>query len=87
MLINGGDCVQKPCLGREGANVALIRKGLTMASTDGPYAPEDARFVTQALAILPQRSGCNALIGSWVVGDAAAGMILRGNSRVLPHLF
>jgi glutathionylspermidine synthase len=95
VLLAGGNCVQKPCLGREGANIALIRSGLTMASTDGPYGTEEARFVTQALARLPQRDGWNALIGSWVVGDAAAGIILResqaailrDNSRVVPHLF
>jgi len=95
VTLPGGDCVQKPCLGREGANVAMLRKGLTMASTPGPYAPEEARFVTQALAKLPQRQGWNALVGSWVVGDAPAGIILRESreailrdtSRVVPHLF
>jgi len=93
--INGGNCVQKPCLGREGANINLLRAGLTMAATDGPYAPEDARFVTQALAKLTQQNGWNVLIGSWVVGGEAAGIILResqavilrDNSRVVPHLF
>ena len=93
--VNGGNCVHKPCLGREGANIALLRQGLTMATTDGPYAPEEARFVTQALARLPQRAGWNAVIGAWVVGDEAAGIILRESqaailrdtSRVVPHLF
>ena len=93
--IAGGDCVQKPCLGREGANIAMLRAGRPVASTEGPYAPEEARFVTQALAKLPQREGWNALIGSWMVGEESAGIILRESraailrdtSRVVPHLF
>ncbi|MDB5415628.1 MAG: glutathionylspermidine synthase family protein [Rubritepida sp.] len=90
-----GEYVQKPCLGREGANIAMLRDGHAFASTGGTYAPEDARFVTQAMARLPRRDGWNALIGSWIVGEASAGIIiresqetiLRDTSRVVPHYF
>jgi glutathionylspermidine synthase len=90
-----GPHVQKPCLGREGANIAMIQGGLTLASTDGPYGGDNVRFVTQAMAVLPQRDGWNALIGSWIVGAEAAGIIiresrqaiLRDTSRVVPHYF
>jgi len=95
VTIAAGDCVQKPCLGREGANITMLRAGRPVETTEGPYAPEDARFITQALARLPQRDGWNALIGSWMVGQEAAGIILRESqaailrdtSRVVPHLF
>ena len=94
-VIAGGDCVQKPCLGREGANIAMLRAGQPIAVTDGPYGDTQARFVTQAMAALTESDGWKALVGSWVVGDAAAGVIiresqaaiLRDTSRVVPHWF
>ncbi len=90
-----GPHVQKPCLGREGANVTIFGDGAVVAQTPGPYAEAGARFVTQAAARLPERDGWKALVGSWVVGDRPAGIILReseaailrDNSRVVPHLF
>ena len=90
-----GGYVQKPCLGREGSNVSVVRPGLATASTDGPYGHHGARFVTQALAKLPSQSGWSAVLGSWMVGDQTAGLIIResqqaivrDNSRVVPHLF
>jgi len=90
-----GAHVQKPCLGREGANIAMLQGGITLAATDGPYGGDAARFVTQAMAVLPERDGWKALIGSWIVGVEAAGIIiresrqaiLRDTSRVVPHYF
>ncbi|WP_424814730.1 glutathionylspermidine synthase family protein [Roseococcus sp. YIM B11640] len=90
-----GACVHKPCLGREGSNIAMLRNGQSIASTGGPYAPEHARFVTQAMARLPQQDGWNAVIGSWIAGDQPAGIIIRESrdaimrdtSRVVPHYF
>jgi glutathionylspermidine synthase len=90
-----GPYVHKPCLGREGSNIAMVQGGLTTASTDGPYGGGDARFVTQAMATLPQRDGWNAVIGSWIVGAESAGIIIRegrqaimrDTSRVVPHYF
>ncbi|TCH96669.1 glutathionylspermidine synthase family protein [Roseococcus sp. SYP-B2431] len=91
----GGPYVRKPCLGREGSNIAMVQDGLTTASTDGPYGGDTARFVTQAMARLPQRDGWNAVIGSWIVGAESAGIIIRegrqaimrDTSRVVPHYF
>nr|WP_314074131.1 glutathionylspermidine synthase family protein [uncultured Roseococcus sp.] len=90
-----GAHVQKPCLGREGANIAIRDGGVTTASTEGPYGGDEVRFVTQARARLPQHDGWNAVIGSWVVGQEAAGIIIRegqqaimrDTSRVVPHYF
>jgi len=96
--VPGGDWVEKPCLGREGANVRMLTAGgrAVVDETGGPYGAPGARFVTQRRARLTTfEGGWTALVGSWMVGDKAAGMILResrakilqDNSRVVPHLF
>ena len=93
---HGGDpgaWVEKPCLGREGANVMLRRDGVMIEATAGEYG--EGRWVTQAMATLPARDGWNAVIGSWMVGEETAGIIIRegrerimrDGSRVVPHLF
>jgi glutathionylspermidine synthase len=90
-----GAWVEKPCLGREGANIRLSRDGFTEEQTDGDYGGADARFITQARAVLPERDGWHAVIGSWVVGEETGGIIfrearervMRETSRVVPHLF
>lgn len=71
----GRSFVRKPLLGREGANVTIVRQGQVAAVEDGPYGA--AGYIRQALADLPVFEGRHAVIGSWVVGDEAAGMILR----------
>lgn len=81
---------KKPLLSREGANVSLI-DGADSASEPGPYGAEG--FVLQALAPLPDFSGRRPVVGSWVVGDAAAGLGLREGdgpittdaARFVPH--
>jgi glutathionylspermidine synthase len=87
-----GDYVRKPVLSREGANVALRRAGGAMISP-GAYGAEG--WVYQSLAPLPAFDGQYAVIGSWIVGDAAAGIglreddtpITRNTSRFVPHYF
>ena len=87
----GGSFVRKPLLGREGANVTIVRQGQVAAIEDGPYA--GAGFVRQALASLPVFEGRHAVIGSWVVGDDSAGMVVRESqgpisndtSQLVPH--
>ncbi len=87
-----GDYVRKPILSREGANVALRRAGGAMVSP-GAYGAEG--WVYQAFAQLPVFDGQYAVIGAWIVGDAAAGIgmreddtpITRNTSRFVPHYF
>ncbi|WP_236757902.1 glutathionylspermidine synthase family protein, partial [Aeromonas cavernicola] len=58
----------------------------------GPY--HDSGYVRQAFHPLPCYAGSYTLIGSWVVGDAAAGigiredatLITKDSSRFLPHI-
>ncbi|HLK54619.1 MAG TPA: glutathionylspermidine synthase family protein [Candidatus Angelobacter sp.] len=84
--------VQKPLLGREGANITLKTvRGDT--STPGPYG--DGRYVYQAVAPIPQMSSRHPVIGSWVIDGEAAGMGIRESSgmitdnlsRFVPHRF
>jgi glutathionylspermidine synthase len=91
-----GPVVEKPLLGREGANVKLFARGHGHGATtvsDGEYG--GAGVIYQALAPLPEFSGNHAVIGSWVIASQPAGIgvredngpITRNSSRFVPHLF
>nr|MBA2398009.1 glutathionylspermidine synthase family protein [Bradyrhizobium sp.] len=87
----GASFVRKPLYSREGANVALISSGVTLAEQQGPYGAEG--FVRQAFASLPNFSDQYPVLGSWVVDHTSCGLSIRedenpitGNgSRFLPH--
>jgi glutathionylspermidine synthase len=87
----GASFVRKPLYSREGANVALISGGVTLAEQQGPYGAEG--FVRQAFAPLPIFSGQYAVLGSWLIDHTPCGLSIRedenpitGNtSRFLPH--
>jgi glutathionylspermidine synthase len=88
----GAEYVQKPLLSREGSNVTLVRrKGVVREA--GSYGAEG--FVYQGLATIPEFSGRYPVIGSWVVGDEAAGIgireddspITKNSSHFVPHYF
>jgi glutathionylspermidine synthase len=87
-----GDYVQKPLYSREGANVTLFR-GSEVLREGGTYGSEG--WVYQAYTHIPRFGDSYAIIGSWVVGDAPAGLgmredktpITRNSSRFVPHYF
>jgi glutathionylspermidine synthase len=87
----GASFVRKPLYSREGANVALIREGVTVVEQEGPYGAEG--FIRQALAPLPDFSSQYPVLGSWLVDHIPCGLSIRedenpitGNtSRFLPH--
>ncbi len=87
-----GDRVRKPLLSREGANVSMFLGG-QVHSADGPYGAEG--FIYQAAAPLPCVDGNHMVIGSWIVGETAAGIGLREDdtaittdaARFVPHYF
>jgi glutathionylspermidine synthase len=87
----GTSFVRKPLYSREGANVALIREGVTLAEQQGPYGAEG--FIRQAFAALPNFSGQYPVLGSWLIDHTPCGLSIRedanpitGNtSRFLPH--
>ncbi|WP_371195497.1 glutathionylspermidine synthase family protein [Glaciecola sp. SC05] len=92
--------VKKPLFSREGANIEILQAnaaGLTSLdhanlSTSGPYGEEG--FIYQAYTPLPKFGNSHTLIGSWLVGDEAAGISIREDesmitqdlSRYLPHI-
>jgi glutathionylspermidine synthase len=87
----GASFVRKPLYSREGANVALVRDGVTLAQQEGPYGAEG--FIRQAFASLPNFSGQYPVLGSWLVDHTPCGLSIRedenpitGNtSRFVPH--
>jgi len=90
--------VRKPLFSREGANVDLITEQGEKISAKGPYA--DGNYVRQQLHALPKyrdeyrNADTYAMLGSWIVGDSAAGICIREDetlitkdtSRFLPHI-
>ena len=84
--------VRKPLFSREGANIELLTHSGERLFQPGPY--DDAGYIRQAFAPLPRFGNSYTLIGSWVVGDLAAGigireddsLITKDSSRFLPHI-
>jgi glutathionylspermidine synthase len=88
----GQQFVRKPFYSREGANVEIHgRRGVF--AQPGNYGAEG--YVYQAYASLPEFDGNYPVIGSWIIGDAPAGMgiredvtpVTRNTSRFVPHYF
>lgn len=83
---------RKPLLSREGANVTLFQGSQIVAREAGSYGVEG--YVRQALCLLPDFDGRRPAIGSWLVGDQAAGVGVRedasaitsNRSRFVPHV-
>lgn len=81
--------VKKPIWSREGANITLPGQ----PETDGEYG--DGGYIYQEYCPLPSFDGWHPMVGSWVIGDQAAGIGIRedkslvtGNtSRFTPHWF
>lgn len=84
--------VRKPLFSREGANVSIKRRDGEDIVADGEYGEEG--FILQAYARLPTFGDDYTVIGSWIVGDEAAGIgiredkgpITRNLSRFVPHI-
>lgn len=91
-----GNFVKKPLLSREGENISIYADGNVM-HTEGEYGQEG--FIYQAYAPQPKFDDgitpAYTSIGSWVVGDEAAGigiredetLITKNTSRFVPHYF
>ncbi|MBU1620766.1 MAG: glutathionylspermidine synthase family protein [Gammaproteobacteria bacterium] len=88
----GAGWVRKPLFSREGANVELVTQSGEKISEPGPYA--DSPFIRQKFQPLPKFGDSYSMIGSWVVGNSAAGigirednsLITKDSSRFLPHI-
>ena len=88
-----GSYVQKPMLGREGANIVRVESGAVAEETKGDYGSEG--FIYQDLAPLAPVDGYYPVIGLWIVNHEPAGLGIREDSssittnlsRFVPHLF
>lgn len=84
--------VKKPLYSREGENVEIHARHGTIVQP-GTYGAEG--YVYQGYAPLPDFDGNFPVIGSWIIGDEAAGLGIRENtqqittntSRFVPHYF
>jgi glutathionylspermidine synthase len=84
---------KKPLFSREGANVQLHRDGVLVSDACGPYGAEG--HIYQQLVEMPCFDGQYPVIGSWIVGNEAAGMCIREDgspvttnmSHFVPHFF
>ena len=88
----GDHYARKPLYSREGADIELIDgSSKTRGPSDG-YGAEG--YIRQALCPLPNFDGRRPVVGSWIVGDAPAGMGIRedispitsNRSRFVPHV-
>ena len=85
-----GKCIEKPALGREGANITILEDGKTLRSTPGDYG---GPFIYQQYHETPTLDGRTAVLGSWMVNGYACGMGIRedesvitsNTSRFVPH--
>lgn len=90
----GNSFVRKPIFGREGGNIKFVMEEPEHNfETDGIYGNE--RMIYQKMATLPKFDGQYVVIGSWIVGDQPAGIIVRedskqvivNTSKAVPHYF
>lgn len=90
----GTEFVTKPILGREGQNIEIHSADpARRLSMPGSYG--DAPTLWQSLFLPPKVGGQHVIIGSWMVGDKSAGIIIReddgpiitSESRAVPHFF
>ncbi|RYD57139.1 MAG: glutathionylspermidine synthase family protein [Sphingobacteriales bacterium] len=89
----GSSYVKKPVFSREGANVEIVEKQMTIEHSGGDYGEEG--YIYQQYAPLPYFDGNRPVIGSWLIGGQTAGIGIResdglitGNtSRFVPHFF
>jgi glutathionylspermidine synthase len=93
------DYVRKPLNSREGSNITIVRNGVEVAATEGPY---DGPAVVQAIAPIASfpdnlRAGekRHPVLGLWMVDQECCGMGIRESSGLItgnlssfvPHFF
>lgn len=84
--------VSKPIFSREGENITLFEDGVEIEAAPGDYGQQPR--IVQAYAPLFAADGKHAVLGSWIIGDRAAGLgmredssrITRNSSRFVPHI-
>src|SRR6185437_8028077 len=72
---------REPLCSREGANVEIVTSTGERVASQGPYT--DFPYIRQAFHALPRFAGRYALVGSWIVGDLAAGLGMREDDSLI----
>ena len=75
--------VRKPLLSREGANIEMVTGEGERLIAPGPYG--DSPTIRQAFHALPRFGNGFALVGSWMIGDLAAGIGIREDASLITH--
>ena len=70
--------IAKPLLGREGASMRIVTPAGELESRPGDYGAEGMLY--QEFVPLPSFDGQHPVLGTWVVGDGAAGLGIRETS-------
>ena len=86
------DYIRKPLHSREGANITIVRNGVTIDSTGGPYTGPQ---ICQALAPEATFDLRHPILGLWMIDQDCAGMGVRESSNLItgnfssfvPHYF
>lgn len=73
--------VRKPLFSREGSNISLVTPEGIVHSSPGPYV--DGPHIRQAYHPLPIFDARHAVVGSWIVGDTAAGIGIREDTSLI----
>lgn len=79
--------MRKALFSREGTNVELITESGQVLPASVPYA--DGSYIRQQFQVLPRfhdalrKQNSYTMIGSWVVGDSAAGICIREDSSLI----
>lgn len=75
MKAHSNNYVRKPFFSREGANIQIMKEGSIIEETPGMYGEEG--YIYQQFTPLPKYDNHYTLIGSWVVGNSPAGIMVR----------
>lgn len=100
-LLKGQSYVEKPLLGREGANITIFGPdGNPLQKSEGNYGsdsnlPGHGIYVYQGLGESQTFGTCRPNLGVWMANDTACGMgireddtmIVANGSRFVPHIF
>ncbi|MCM1982215.1 glutathionylspermidine synthase family protein [Lyngbya confervoides] len=85
--------VKKPMLGMEGVGTS-IEAGVGALEQRDTLGYGQEGFIIQEYIELPQAFGYHYMVGSWVINDEAAGIVIRGDTSritgrhclIIPHL-
>jgi glutathionylspermidine synthase len=95
VTIGEGNWVSKPALSREGSNVSIFNKDRVIEKSTEFHEGYDQNYIVQRQFQMPEFQGNYPVIGSWIIGEEAAGMGIRegsnsittNKSRFVPHYF